>query len=86
MFTRSQQLGRPWRAYCRREDRSMAEAADSGHNLSDSINAGRGELLKILLRHEVKFVVIGGAAIQSHGRRYVTEDIDLAPDTEEANL
>jgi hypothetical protein len=64
----------------------MAEAADSGHNLGDSIDAGRSELLKVLLRHEVKFVVIGGAAIQSHGRRYVTEDIHLTPDTEEANL
>jgi hypothetical protein len=60
----------------------MADAADSGRNLGDSIDAGRGELLQVLLSHEVKFVVIGGAAIQSHGRRYVTEDIDLAPDTE----
>jgi hypothetical protein len=64
----------------------MAEAADSGHDLGESIDAGRGELLKVLLGHEVKFVVIGGAAIQSHGRRYVTEDIDLTPDTEETNL
>jgi Nucleotidyl transferase of unknown function (DUF2204) len=64
----------------------MADAADSGHNLGDSIDAGRGELLTVLLQHEVKFVVIGGAAIQSYGRRYVTEDVDLTPDTEEANL
>ena len=64
----------------------MADAADSGHNLGDSIDARRGELLTVLVRHDVKFVVIGGAAIQSHGRRYVTEDIDLTPDTEEANL
>lgn len=64
----------------------MAEAAESGNNLTDSSNAGRGELLKVLLRHEAKFVVIGGAEIQSHGRRYVTEDIDLTPDTEETNL
>ena len=64
----------------------MAHAADSGHDLGESIDAGRGELLKVLLRHRVEFVVIGGAAIQSHGRRYVTEDIDLTPDTDEANL
>jgi len=64
----------------------MAEAADSGRNLDDSIDADRGELLKLLLRHGVKFVVIGGAAIQSHGRHYVTEDIDVTPDTEQANL
>jgi hypothetical protein len=30
--------------------------------------------------------VIGGAAIQSHGRRYVTEDIDVTPDTDASNL
>jgi hypothetical protein len=64
----------------------MAEAADSGRNLDDSIDADRAELLKLLLRHGVKFVVIGGAAIQSHGRHYVTEDIDVTPDTEQANL
>jgi hypothetical protein len=64
----------------------MAEAPDSGHRVGDSIDAGRGELLAVLLRHEVRFVVIGGAAIQSHGRRYVTEDIDVTPDTETVNL
>ncbi len=64
----------------------MAEAVDSGDDLGDSIHAGRGELLTVLLRHEVRFAVIGGAAIQSLGRRHVTEDIDLTPDTEGANL
>jgi hypothetical protein len=47
---------------------------------------GRAELLGMLLRHEVKFVVIGGAAIQSHGRAYDTQDIDVTPETDEANL
>lgn len=47
---------------------------------------GRAELLSVLLRHGVKFIVIGGAAIQSHGRRYDTQDIDLTPDRDEANL
>ena len=32
------------------------------------------------------FVLIGGAAIQSHGRRYDTQDIDLTPDAEPGNL
>jgi hypothetical protein len=64
----------------------MAAAADSGGDLAHSADAGRGELLSVLLRHEVRFVVIGGAAIQSHGRRYVTEDIDVTPDPDEANL
>ena len=47
---------------------------------------GRAELLSIFLRHEVRFVVIGGAAIQSHGRCYDTQDIDLTPDRDETNL
>ena len=64
----------------------MAEAADPGDDIAGSLHPGRGELLQVLVRLEVKFVVIGGAAIQSHGRRYVTEDIDLTPDTEADNL
>jgi len=38
------------------------------------------------MRHRVAFVLIGGAAIQSHGRRYDTQDIDLTPDTDPDNL
>jgi hypothetical protein len=64
----------------------MAEATDPGDDIAAPVDAVRGELLGVLVRHEVKFVVIGGAAIQSHGRRYVTEDIDLTPDTEAGNL
>jgi hypothetical protein len=33
----------------------------------------------------VGFVLIGGAAIQSHGCRYDTQDIDLTPDAEPGN-
>lgn len=47
---------------------------------------GRAELLGVFVGHEVKFVVIGGGAIQSHGRRYDTQDIDLTPDRDETNL
>jgi hypothetical protein len=39
-----------------------------------------------LVDHDVAFVLIGGAAIQSHGRRYDTQDIDLTPDTDPDNL
>lgn len=34
----------------------------------------------------MRFVVIGGAALQSHGQRYETEDIDVTPDRAEQNL
>lgn len=59
----------------------MVEPADTG-----GIDPGREALLGVLARHRVVFVLIGGAAIQSHGRRYDTQDIDLTPDTEPDNL
>lgn len=59
----------------------MVEQADTG-----GIDPGREALLGVLARHRVAFVLIGGAAIQSHGRRYDTQDIDLTPDTEPDNL
>jgi hypothetical protein len=34
----------------------------------------------------VAFVLIGGAAIQSHGRRFDTKDVDVTPDADQANL
>lgn len=40
----------------------------------------------MLTRHRVAFVLIGGAAIQSYGRPYDTQDIDLTPDTTPENL
>lgn len=42
----------------------MAEAADTG-----DIDTDREALHGVLARHDVAFVLIGGAAIQSHGRR-----------------
>lgn len=38
------------------------------------------------MRHDVAFVVIGGAAIQSHGRTHDTLDVDVVPDVDEDNL
>jgi len=59
----------------------MAEPADPG-----CIDQDREALLDVLTRHHVAFVLIGGAAIQSHGRPYNTQDIDITPDTEPENL
>jgi hypothetical protein len=50
------------------------------------VDHDRAELLGVLTCHRVAFVLIGGAAIQSHGRRFDTQDIDLAPDTTPENL
>ena len=39
-----------------------------------------GELIAVLARHEVDYVVIGGVATQVHGHRRTTMDLDLTPD------
>ncbi len=59
----------------------MAGQADSGR-----VDPDRQALLDVLTRHRVAFVLIGGAAIQSYGRSYDTQDIDLTPDTAPENL
>src|ERR1700727_1113884 len=53
---------------------------------TDPIDRGRETLLRALREADVRFVVIGGAALQSDGQRYETEDIDIAPDRAQQNL
>jgi hypothetical protein len=43
-------------------------------------------LLESLLEKEVRFVVIGGVAVAAHGYVRGTEDLDLVPDPDPANL
>jgi hypothetical protein len=43
-------------------------------------------LLEALHRSEVRFVVIGGVAVAAHGYVRGTEDLDLVPDPDPANL
>lgn len=45
-----------------------------------------GELIAVLARHDVDYVVIGGVATQVHGHRRTTMDLDLTPDPEPENL
>lgn len=47
--------------------------------MNPAIDAERETLLKVLVDHDVQFVVVGGAGIQSHGRRYDTLDVDVTP-------
>jgi hypothetical protein len=63
----------------------VAQPADAG-GLSSEVDSPREALLAVLVRHKVRFVLIGGAAIQSHGRRYDTQDIDVSPETHRPNL
>lgn len=43
-------------------------------------------ILRALDRHRVEYVVIGGVAAQTHGQTRMTNDIDLIPSPEPANL
>lgn len=45
-----------------------------------------GELIAVLARHDVDYVVIGGVATQVHGHRRTTMDLDLMPDPDPENL
>ncbi len=58
----------------------MAGQADGG------VDRGRDALLRALSDDGVRFVLIGGAAIESHGVDYATQDIDVTPDREQENL
>ncbi len=44
------------------------------------------ELIAVLARHGVDYVVIGGVATQVHGHRRTTMDLDLTPDPSPENL
>lgn len=43
-------------------------------------------LLATLDRHAVEYTVIGGVAVQVHGHRRTTKDLDLIPAPDEANI
>ncbi len=63
----------------------MGDAPDPG-GVAPATDPEREALLQELIRHDVAFVLIGGAAIQSHGRRFDTQDVDVTPDADQANL
>jgi hypothetical protein len=44
------------------------------------------EILEVLARHEVEYVLIGGLAATLHGAAYVTVDLDITPSTHRENL
>ncbi|HUN77600.1 MAG TPA: hypothetical protein VMU32_01630 [Solirubrobacteraceae bacterium] len=51
-----------------------------------SIDEGRQAILDALERHQVRYVVIGGAAAQARGWPEPTDDIDVTPERSEDNL
>ncbi len=44
------------------------------------------EILEVLIRHDVDFVLIGGLALGAHGFVRGTKDVDIVPDPQRANL
>ena len=42
--------------------------------------------LRVLTKHEVEFVVVGGIAARLRGAPLLTEDVDVTPSTSKANL
>lgn len=44
------------------------------------------EIFRSLARHEVDYVLIGGIAVQTHGHVRMTNDADLIPSPDPANL
>ncbi len=44
------------------------------------------ELLEVLERHSVRYVVIGGLAAELRGSPYTTRDVDVTPSRDRANL
>ncbi len=63
----------------------MGDAPDPS-GVGAATDPEREALLQELTRHDVAFVLIGGAAIQSHGQRFDTQDVDVTPDADQANL
>lgn len=52
--------------------------------MSEPLQAG--PLLEVLIRHGVRFVLIGGFAAIAHGSPFPTEDIDITPEQSAANM
>lgn len=43
-------------------------------------------LLRLLSEHEVRFIIVGGAAATAHGAARLTQDLDLVYERSDANL
>ena len=43
-------------------------------------------ICRVLIEHDVQFVVIGGMAARLHHTGHATVDVDICPSTEDANL
>lgn len=53
---------------------------------SDSARLDARRIFEELARHEVNFVLVGGLAAQTHGNTRMTNDVDVIPEPDPANL
>jgi hypothetical protein len=54
--------------------------------MPDPVPYHPGEILEVLERHGVDYIVIGGLAAEIRGSPYATRDVDVTPSLERANL
>jgi hypothetical protein len=54
--------------------------------VAESVPYRPDQLLEVLERHGVRYVVIGGLAAELRGSPYITRDVDVTPSRERANL
>lgn len=66
------------------QGRNGAGVSESGEHAERPFDLSL--LFEALSRHGVDYVVIGGVAVQVHGHRRTTMDLDLAPDPRPENL
>ena len=52
----------------------------------DSARLDAQRIFEELARHEVNFVLVGGLAAQTHGNTRMTNDVDVIPEPDPANL
>lgn len=68
---------------CRRAGEGSAVALTEG---SPSVALDVAELMSTLHRHGIDFTIIGGVAVQVHGHRRTTMDLDVIPAPDHENL
>lgn len=54
--------------------------------MAESVPYRPDDLLNVLERHGVRYIVIGGLAAELRGSPYITRDVDVTPSRDRANL
>lgn len=54
--------------------------------MPDPVPYQPAELLEVLERHGVRYVIIGGLAAELRGSPYITRDVDVTPSRDRSNL